>query len=69
MKIEITNVNHVSDDNTLTLEECGFKVGDVIETSGNYRLGELVINVIREAKLVHIGDDITISEHEYKVIE
>ena len=34
MKIEIIDVNYVASDNALTLEECGFKVGDVVDVSG-----------------------------------
>ena len=69
MKIEIIDVNYVTDDDSLTLEDCGFKVGDVIEVSGKYRDGDLSIQAIRETEFVHVGNDISISEHEYKVIE
>lgn len=69
MKIEIIDVNYVTDDDALTLEECGFKVGDVVEVSGNYKDGSLSIQVIRETNFVNIGNEVSISEHEYKVIE
>lgn len=69
MKIEIIDVNYVTDDDALTLEECGFKVGDVVETSGHYKDGELSIQAIRETEFVHVGNEISISENEYKVIE
>lgn len=69
MKIEIIDVNYVTDDDELTLEDCGFKVGDVIEVSGKYKDGDLSIQAIRETEFVHVGNEISISEHEYKVIE
>lgn len=69
MKIEIIDVNYVTDDDALTLDECGFKVGDVIEVSGKCKDGDLSIQAIRETEFVHVGNEISISENEYKVIE
>ena len=69
MKIEIIDVSYVTDDDALTLEDCGCKVGDVIEVSGKYKDGDLSIQAIRETEFVHVGNEISISEHEYKVIE
>lgn len=69
MKIEIIDVNYANDDDTLTLEECGFKVGDVVEVSGLYKGGDLSIQVIRETEFVSIGNEISIGEREYKVVE
>ena len=69
MKIEIIDVNYVTDDDALTLEECGFKVGDVIEVSGKYKDGDISIQAIHETEFVHVGNEISISENEYKMIE
>ena len=69
MKIEIIDVNYVASDNALTLEECGFKVGDVVDVSGEYRDGELSIKAFRKTRFVNIGNEISISENEYKVVE
>lgn len=69
MKIEIIDVNYITDDDALTLEDCGFKVGDLVEVSGKYKDGDLSIQAIRETEFVHVGNEISISEHEYKVIE
>lgn len=69
MKIEIIDVDYVTDDDALTLEECGFKVFDVVEVSGEYNDGDLSIQVIRDTEFVNIGNEISISEHEYKVVE
>lgn len=69
MKIEIIDVNYITDDDALTLEDCGFKVGDLVEVSGKYKDGDLSIQAIRETEFVHVGNEISISENEYKVIE
>ena len=69
MKIEIIDVNYVADDDAITLEECGFKVGDVVDVSGEYKDGELSIQAIRKTRFVNIGNEISIGEHEYKVVE
>lgn len=69
MKIEIIDVDYVTDDDALTLEECGFKVGDVVEVSGEYNNGDLSIQAIRKTRFVNIGNEISISDHEYKVVE
>ena len=69
MKIEIIDVNYVTDDDAITLEECGFKVGDVVDVSGEYKDGKLSIQAIRKTRFVNIGNEISISEHEYKVVE
>ena len=69
MKIEIIDVDYVADGDALTLEECGFKVGDVVEVSGEYKDGKLSIKAIRKTRFVNIGNEVSISEHEYKVVE
>lgn len=62
-------MNYVTDDDALTLEECGFKVGDVVEVSGEYNDGDLSIQAIRKTRFVNIGNEISISDHECKVVE
>lgn len=69
MKIEIIDVDYQADTEVLTLRDCGFQVGDVVEVSGHYLDGDLSIQAIRETELVKVGNEISISEHEYKVIE
>ena len=69
MKIEIIDVNYRPEVDVLTLGECGFEVGDVVEVSGHYVDGDLSIQAISETEFVNIGNEISISEHEYKVIE
>ena len=69
MKIEIIDVNYRPEVDVLTLGECGFEVGDVVEVSGHYVDGDLSIQAIRGTEFVSIGNEVSISEHEYKVIE
>lgn len=69
MKIEIIDVNYNPQEDVLTLEECGFKVGDIVEVSGEYKDGDLSIQAIRNTDFVNIGNEVSINEHEYKVVE
>lgn len=69
MKIEIVEVDYHEDSDALTLSECGFKSGDIVDVSGEYKDGELSIQAIRKTRFVNIGDEISIREHEYKVVE
>lgn len=69
MKIEIIDVDYVTDGEALTLEECGFKVGDVVKVSGEYNNGDLSIQAIRKTRFVNIGNEVSVSKHEYKVVE
>ena len=69
MKIEIIDVDYKTESDILTLRECGFQVGDVVEVSGLYKGGELSIQAIRETELVNVVDEISIGENEYKVVE
>lgn len=69
MKIKIIDVDYVTDDESITLRECGFEPGDVVEVSGKYKNGELSIQAIRETEFVNVGNEVSISEFEYEVIE
>ncbi|UGO52706.1 hypothetical protein OPT79_75 [Klebsiella phage vB_KpnD_Opt-79] len=69
MKIKIIDVDYVTDDESITLRECGFEIGDVVEVSGKYNNGELSIQAIRETDFVNVGNEVSISEFEYEVVE
>ena len=70
MKIEIIDVDYKAETDVLTLRECGFQVGDVVEALPGWEFsGRLLIQAIRETEFVNIGDEINIGEHEYKVVE
>ena len=68
MKIEIIDVNYATDD-ALTLEECGFKVGDVVEVGGRDCLGRVLVRAIRNTDMARVGNFISVTEHEYKVVK
>ena len=69
MKIKIIDVNYIPEEGVLTLEECGFKVGDVLEVTGRFGCGSLLARAIRDTELVSIGQMVSFEEGEYKVVE
>lgn len=68
MKIKIIEVDHDVYDE-LSLEDCGFQVGDIVEVSGQYKDGNLSVQAIRETKFVSVCNEVSIQEGEYEVIE
>lgn len=68
MKVKIIEVDHIEVDE-LSLADCGFKVGDVVEVSGQYKDGNLSVKAIRETNFVSVGNEVSIQEGEYEVIE
>lgn len=69
MKIKIIDICYRPEVDVLNLKECGFEVGDVVEVSGKYNNGDLSIKVIRETEFVNVGNEVSISEFEYEVVE
>lgn len=69
MKIKIIDVNYRPEEDVMTLEECGFKVGDVLYVSGQYRCGSLSTWAISDTEFVSIGNEVSLQEDEYEVIE
>ena len=61
MKIRITNVDHKNSDESLTLRECGFVVGDIVEAGGTFRDGD--------TEFVQVGNFLSISPFEFEVVE
>lgn len=68
MKIKIIEVDHIENDE-LSLADCGFQIGDVVEVSGQYKDGNLSVQSIRDTEFVSIGNEISLQEGEYEVIE
>lgn len=68
MKIKIIEVYHAEDDE-LSLADCGFRVGDIVEVSGQYKDGNLSVQAIRDTEFVSIGNEVSLQECEYEVIE
>lgn len=69
MKIKIVDVDYVTDDESLTLRECGFEIGDIVEVSGKYSDGDFSVKAIRETEFVNVGNEISVSEFECEVVE
>ncbi|GCG54445.1 hypothetical protein BvCmsC16A_04172 [Escherichia coli] len=69
MKIEIIDVDYKTDVELLTLRECGFQVGDVLEVAGEYPSGRIYVKAIRTTGVVSIGDAVGVQASEYKVAE
>lgn len=69
MKIEIIDVDYKTDADLITLRECGFQVGDVVEVAVEYPDGRIYVKAIRETAEASIGNAVGLQEGEYKVIE
>ena len=71
MKIKIVDVSNAISGDELTLEQCGIEVGDVFEVTGQYRDGTLSIQAPRDTDdgCVKAGDELSVNEGEYEVIE
>ncbi|MGG8661111.1 methyltransferase [Escherichia phage TR2] len=68
MRIKIIEVD-IADGDELSLADCGFQVGDIVDVSGKYKDGSLSVQAIRDTDLVTIGNEISLQEGEYEVIE
>lgn len=71
MKIKIIEVDRVdhNEDVVLSLSDCGLRVGDIVEVSGQYKDGSLSVQAIRDTEFVSIGNEFSLQEGEYEVIE
>lgn len=70
MKIRITKVDNREAETDLTLAECGFKVGDVVEVEGKFKDGSLLIIAPGNKEFgIEFGDNVSINEGEFEVLE
>lgn len=69
MKIKIIDVDSKTEEGVMTLKECGFEVGDVIDVAGSYRDGRIYAHAIRATDGVAVGNAVSLNENEYEVIE
>ena len=69
MKIKIIDADRKPEEGVMTLKECGFEVGDIVDVAGIYRDGRICVHTIRETDEVFVGDAVSLDEHEYEVIE
>lgn len=68
MKIRIIEVD-IADGDELSPADCGFHVGDIVEVSSQYKDGSLSVQAIRDTEFVSVGNEVSIQEGEYEVIE
>lgn len=69
MKIRITSVDIDRNDGSITLEQCGFKVGDIVEVDGFFSDGSYCVLAIRNTEEIRIGDNIGVNHDECEVVE
>lgn len=69
MKIRITRVDIDRDGGILSLEQCGFKVGDIVDVDGFFHDGSYCVLAIRNAEEVGVGDKISVSDDECEVLD
>lgn len=54
---------------SLTLRQCGFKAGDLVEVEGFFNDGSVCCRAIRNTKDIRIGDTISLETSEFVVVE
>ena len=69
MKIRITRVDIDRDGGILTLEQCGFKVGDIVDVDGFLCDGSYCVLAIRNTEEIRIGDNVSVSDDECEVLD
>lgn len=69
MKIKLIDVNNRNEPEVLTLAECGFKVGDIVEVDGSFQNGDVCVLAIRQTELINVGDSVSVAEGEYEVVQ
>lgn len=69
MKIKITKIDTLNGDDSITLEECGLKIGDVLEVKGRFNDGDYCVRAQRNSESIDAGDYISVSKDECEVVE
>ncbi|WEY17719.1 hypothetical protein VC1_60 [Vibrio phage Vc1] len=69
MKIRITKVDCRECEESFTLADCGFKVGDVVEVDGKFADGSYCLLAIRNTEEIEIGDNVSVEHYECEVVE
>lgn len=69
MKIRITKIDIINGDGSITLEECGLKIGDVLEVDGHFRDGSYCVIAPRNSGFIYAGDNISVTKEECEVVE
>lgn len=69
MKIRITKIDTINGDGSITLEECGLKIGDVLEVDGYFNDGSYCVIAPRNSGFIQVGDNISVNKDECEVVE
>lgn len=69
MKIRITKIDTINGDGSITLEECGLKIGDVLEVDGHFSDGSYCVIAPRNSGFIEAGDNISVNKDECEVVE
>lgn len=69
MKIRITKIDTINGDGSITLEECGLKIGDVLEVDGHFNDGTYFVIAPRNSGFIYAGDIISVNKDECEVVE
>ena len=69
MKISITKIDTINGDGSITLEECGLKIGDVLEVDGHFNDGSYCVIATRNSGFIYAGDNISVNKDECEVVE
>ena len=69
MKIKITKIDTLNGDGSITLEQCGLKVGDLLEVADHFNAGSYCVIAPRNSEFIEAGDNISVSKDECEVVE
>ena len=69
MKIKITKIDTLDCEDSITLEECGLKIGDVLEAEYYFNDGSYCVIAPRNSGFIRAGDNISVSKDECEVVE
>ncbi|GCG53727.1 hypothetical protein [Escherichia coli] len=64
MKIKIIDVDYVTDEELITLRECGIGVGDIVDVIFKYNNGDVAVRAIRDTEFVNVGNEVIIRKFE-----
>lgn len=69
MRIRITTIDTINGDGSITLEQCGLKIGDLLEVDGHFCDGSYCVIAPRDSEFIKAGDNISVNPDECEVVE
>lgn len=69
MRIKITKIDTINGDGSITLEQCGLRIGDLLEVDGHFSDGSYCVIAPRNSEFIRAGDNISVSKDECEVVE